>query len=313
MFMGTGDFAVPSLEALHHAGHEISLVVSQPDRPQGRGLTLKPTPVKALASSLGLRVFQPEKLRLEPEPVIAENSDVLVVVAYGQILRENVLECARLGAVNVHASLLPKYRGAAPIQWAIARGETVTGVTTMQLDRGMDTGPMLLQTECPIGPEDTTVSLEPRLAAMGAELLLKTLDGLVQGTVHPIAQDASAATMAPLIRKSEGLVDFANTAATIHNRLRGFSPWPGAQFTHAGRVIKIVEARPLEGRTAASPGTILEVSREGIDVACGEGTCLRLVRLQPESRGAMAAADFANGAKLRPGAAFTGIRTAVAS
>jgi methionyl-tRNA formyltransferase len=302
--MGTGDFAVPSLEAIHRAGHEVSLVVSQPDRPQGRGLTLKPTPVKALASTLGLRVFQPEKLRLDSEPVIAEKADILVVVAYGQILRENVLECARLGAVNVHASLLPKYRGAAPIQWAIARGETVTGVTTMQLDRGMDTGPMLLQAECPINSDDTTASLEPRLAALGAELLLKTLDGLASGTVRPVAQDEGAATMAPLIRKSEGLVDFGETAGTIHNRLRGFSPWPGAQFTHEGRILKIIEARPVAEATGAAPGTILALSREGIDVACGGGSCLRLVRLQPESRGAMAAADFANGAKLRPGVVF---------
>jgi methionyl-tRNA formyltransferase len=175
VFLGTGAFAVPTLQAVHSEGHLVSLVVSQPDRPQGRGLTLRPTAVKAAAERLGLPVFQPEKLRLAPDRVIAESAEALVVVAYGQILRENVLECARLGAINVHASLLPKYRGAAPIQWAIANGETRTGVTTMRLDRGMDTGPILLQEECAIEPGDTTATLEPRLAAMGAVLLVRTL------------------------------------------------------------------------------------------------------------------------------------------
>jgi len=295
---------VPTLEAIHRAGHEVSLVVSQPDRPQGRGLTLRPTPVKAAAAALGLPVFQPEKLRLDPGPVIAEKADVLVVVAYGQILRENILQCARLGAINVHASLLPGYRGAAPIQWAIANGETRTGVTTMQLDRGMDTGPILLQEPCMIGPDDTTATLEPRLAAMGAGLLIKTLDGLASGTVTPRTQDETLATKAPLITKGDGTIDFSKDAAAIAHRLRGFSPWPGVQFLHAGLSIKILEAAPAPaGRDEAIPiGTILAVSRDGLDVACGVGSTLRLRRVQPESRGPVSAFDFANGAKLKPGA-----------
>lgn len=299
--MGTGDFAVPTLEAIHRANHQVSLVVSQPDRPQGRGLRLRPTPVKTAAKSLGLEVFQPEKLRLEPDRVIAERADVLVVVAYGQILRENILECAPHGAINVHASLLPKYRGAAPIQWAIASGETRTGVTTMQLDRGMDTGPVLLQRECAIEPGDTTETLEPRLARIGAELLVETLSGLSARTLHPQAQDESAATRAPLIRKSDGQISFDLPAAAIANRLRGFHPWPGVQFTHAGRSVKILAATPIENESQALPGTVLDVGRNGVDVVCGDGTTLRLLQLQPESRGAVSARDFANGAKLVAG------------
>lgn len=303
--MGTGEFAVPTLQAIHRAGHQVSLVVSQPDRPQGRGLTLKPTPVKQAALQIGLPVFQPEKLRLDPDPVIAEGADILVVVAYGQILRDNILECATRGALNVHASLLPKYRGAAPIQWAIASGETVTGVTTMQLDRGMDTGPILLQRECAITPDDTHLTLEPRLAALGAELLVETLDGLVKGLVKPRAQDEANATKAPMIRKGDGLVDFSRTAAEISDRLRGFSPWPGLQFFDQGRSIKILAAVPLaEALTASEPGAVIRISRDGVDVACGRGSVLRLLRVQLESRGAVSAFDFGNGAKLRPGHVF---------
>jgi methionyl-tRNA formyltransferase len=304
VFMGTGDFAVPTLTALNGAGHHISLVVSQPDRPQGRGLSLRATPVKAAALELGLPVFQPEKLRLEPERVIAQRADVLVVVAYGQILRPNVLECAPRGAINVHASLLPKYRGAAPIQWAIAKGETRTGVTTMQLDQGMDTGPILLQRECAIEPEDTTAMIEPRLAAMGASLLVDTLTGLSDGTITPRAQDDSQATRAPLIRKTDGAVAFDSEAAEIVNRLRAFSPWPGLQFTHRGRSVKILAAAALATERRAAPGTVLHVSREGVDVSCGSDSALRLLKLQPESRGPVSAFDFANGAKLEAGEAL---------
>ncbi len=301
VFMGTGDFAVPTLEALHLSGHEVSLVVSQPDRPQGRGLTLRPTPVKAAAQALGLEVFQPEKLRLEPDRVIGEKADVLVVVAYGQILRENILECAPRGAINVHASLLPQYRGAAPIQWAIANGELRTGVTTMHLDRGMDTGPSLLQREHAIDPLDTTETLEPRLAALGADLLVETLHSLVAGTVAPRPQDHAAATMAPLLKKSDGLVAFDRPAAEIVNRLRGFAPWPGLQFVHAGRSIKILAALAFKRDEPAPPGTVLAVSRDGLEVACGADSTLRLIRVQPESRGPAPAFDFANGARLKSG------------
>lgn len=302
-FFGTGEFAVPSLEALHQKGHEVALVVSQPDRPQGRGLTLRPTPVKHAAHRLGLPVFQPERLRLEPERVISLGAEILVVVAYGQILRANVLECAPRGAINVHASLLPKYRGAAPIQWAIANGETRTGVTTMQLDQGMDTGPILLQQVCPIEPEDTTATLEPRLAAMGAGLLIQTLDGLVTGSVVSRPQDQNQATRAPLIRKVDSWVDFGQSATLIANRLRGFSPWPGLQFLQDGRLVKILSARALEVENpeAVPPGTIVRVSKEGVDVSCEPGSILRLTRVQPESRSPVSGFDFAHGWKLTTG------------
>lgn len=303
VFLGTGEFAVPTLEAAHEAGHEISLVVSQPDRPKGRGLALQKTAVKAAAERLGLPVFQPEKLRLAPDPVIALKADALVVVAYGQILREDVLDCAPLGAINVHASLLPRYRGAAPIQWAIANGETRTGVTTMRLDRGTDTGPILLQEECEIAPDDTTPTLEPRLALLGARLLLRTLDELARGTLLPRAQDDALATRAPLIAKALGIVDFTQAGPEIANRLRGFSPWPGLHFFHQGRSIKILAARSLAAADPAKsqPGTILAISREGIEVACAPGSTLRLERVQPESRSVVAAFEFANGARLAAG------------
>ena len=301
VFLGTGEFAVPTLDALLRAGHSVSLVVSQPDRRQGRGLTLRPTPVAAAAVALALPVFQPEKLRIESDRVIAEKADALVVVAYGQILRENVLQCATRGAINVHASLLPKYRGAAPIQWAIANGEITTGVTTMQLDRGMDTGPMLLQRECAIEPADTAATLEPRLAAIGAALLIETLAGLERGTVKPTAQDNALATLAPLIKKTDGLVDFERPAAFVANRLRAFSVWPGVQFVHEGRIIKILAASVIGGSTDDPPGTLRQISRDGLEMACGNGTLLRLERVQPESRGPVSGFDFANGAKLRPG------------
>jgi methionyl-tRNA formyltransferase len=302
-FFGTGEFAVPSLEAIHQKGHEVALVVSQPDRPQGRGLNLRPTPVKHAAHRLGLPVFQPERLRHEPERIIALGAEILVVVAYGQILRANVLECAPRGAVNVHASLLPKYRGAAPIQWAIANGETLTGVTTMQLDQGMDTGPILLQQSCPIEPEDTAATLEPRLAALGAALLLQTLGGLATGSVVPRPQDQNQATRAPLIRKVDAWVDFEQSAALIANRLRGFSPWPGVQFVHNGRPVKILSARALEVESSETvpPGAVVRVSKEGVDVSCEPGSVLRLTCVQPESRSPVSGFDFANGWKLTVG------------
>lgn len=302
--MGTGEFAVPVLEAVQAAGHEISLVVSQPDRRQGRGLTLRPTAVKAAALRLGLDVFQPEKLRLEAERVISEKAQILVVVAYGQILRPNVLECAELGAVNVHASLLPKYRGAAPIQWAIAMGERETGVTTMQLDAGMDTGPILLQKACPIEPEDTMATLEPKLARLGATLLVETLEGLERGVIRPRPQEEALATRAPLLNKRDGEVDFSLPATSISDRLRGFSPWPGLHFTHLGRSVRILAARPLarEGEgEGAVPGAILGIAKEGLDIACAGGSVLRLERIQQESRGPVSGIEFARAVQLRRG------------
>lgn len=308
VFLGTGAFAVPSLRALRAAGHDIPLVVSQPDRPRGRGLELRPTHVKSAAIELGLPVFQPAKIRLETAPVEEARPDLLVVVAYGQILRANVLALAPRGAVNVHASLLPKYRGAAPIQWAIANGETETGVTTMRLDLGMDTGPMLLRAPCAIEPDDTTLSLEPRLADLGACLLVETISGLAAGTLAATPQDESLATRAPLIAKSDGHVTF-DSAESIRNRIRAFTPWPGVAVSFRGRVVQLLEARAGKARgIGAEPGVVCEATRDAIAVACSDGSVLELTRLKPESRAALGAAEFARGARLGAGDRFEPLR-----
>jgi methionyl-tRNA formyltransferase len=228
-------------------------------------------------------------------------ADIGVVVAYGQILPRSVIDIPARGMVNVHGSLLPRYRGAAPIQWAIARGETTTGVTTMQIDEGLDTGPILLSRSTVIGPEETAADLEPRLAALGAEALVETLQGLQEGRLHPVPQDASQATHAPILRKEDGRVAWDRPASEVASRIRGFFPWPGAQASLQGRGLRILKARPEQGAGAA--GTVLEVERRGVVVACGTGA-LRLLEVQPESRRAMDAYSFAAGARLRTGDRF---------
>src|SRR5215472_7069495 len=231
IFCGTPRFAVPALEKLASAGHRIHLVVTQPDRPKGRGLELVASPVKESAQKLNLPITQPDKIKTNDEfrsQLTAINADAIIVVGYGRIIPPWMLDLPRLGNINLHASLLPKYRGAAPIQWAIANGETITGNTTMRLDAGLDTGDSLLQKELPIAPDDTSVTLAPRLAEMGADLLVETLHGLEAGTIHPRKQDESQATLAPILKKEDGEIDFRRSAHEILNRLRGFQPWPGA-------------------------------------------------------------------------------------
>jgi methionyl-tRNA formyltransferase len=230
--------------------------------------------------------------------------ELQVVVAYGQILPRAVLEVPPRGTLNVHASLLPAYRGAAPIQWAIVNGETETGVTTMLLDEGLDTGPTLLASRTPIGPEETAGELEARLAELGAELLLVSLRGIADGTLVPVPQDASRASLAPSIRKQDGLVDWSLPAAAIARRVRGFHPWPGAHARLGGRGLKVLRARLADGARQVSPGSIIEVGSEAVLVACGGGTLLSLLEVQPESRRPMSAAAFAAGARVRPGARF---------
>lgn len=301
--MGSGAFAVPSLEALLGSAHEVLAVVTQPDRQSGRGRRLQAPPVKAVAQRAGLPLLQPARVRA-PEAVASLQAlapELMVVVAYGQILPVALLAIPPLGCVNVHASLLPRYRGAAPIQWAIARGERETGVTTMRLDAGLDTGPLLLARALAIGEHETAAELQPRLAALGAELLLETLDGLAAASLEPRPQDHSRATLAPILKKEDGLVDWSLPAEQLACLVRGFTPWPGLSTAIQGRGLRLVRVLPAPNG-AGTPGEIVALDPAGLLVACGAGTRLRLLEVQPESRKAMPAHAFALGARLAPGA-----------
>ena len=303
VFCGTPQFAVPTLERLAATGFNVQLVVTQPDRPQGRGMELTAPPVKQSALKLGLAVVQPEKIKKNEEfqaQLRALAPDAIIVVGYGRIIPPWMLELPRYGNINVHASLLPKYRGAAPIQWAIANGETVTGVTTMLLNEGLDTGDILLQKELPIADDDTSVTLAPKLAELGADLLVKTLHGLEQKTLVPQPQDDSQATLAPILTKEDGLVDFNRTAQEIHNRLRGFQPWPGAYTKFRGKNLKFVATWPASLEKADVPGALWSQD-DDLFAFCGGGTVLRLFIVQPEGKKPMNARDFINGYRPTPG------------
>lgn len=307
VFLGSGGFAIPSFEALLENGHDVAALVTQPDREKGRGRQLQPPPLKPVAERHGIAVLQPRRVR-EGEAVAALRAlapELQVVVAYGQILPREVIAIPPLGTVNVHASLLPRYRGAAPIQWAIVRGETVTGVTTMLIDEGLDTGPTLLARELAIGEDETAGELEPRLARLGAELLVETLAALAAGALRPQPQDAARASLAPVIRKEQGEVDWSQPAEALARHVRGFTPWPGAVARLAGRTLKLLRTRVEPGAGGSGePGTLLGVDASGLVVACGAGTRLRVSEVQPESKRAMPAAAFAAGARLRPGVRF---------
>lgn len=302
IFCGTPQFAVPSLRALLDVGFDIPLVVSQPDRPSGRGMIVAATPVKQLALERGLEVTQPEKIknnaefRARLEQIAPE---AIVVVAYGRIIPQWMIDLPPLGNINGHASLLPKYRGAAPIQWAIASGETVTGVTTMRIDAGLDTGDMLMKREIPILSEDTAITLAPKLAQLTSELLVETLPALKEGRIAPQKQDDSQATLAPILKKEDGLIDFSRTAVHIWNRLRGFQPWPGATTTFRGKNLNVTAARPFLAKLG-EPGA-LTIATGQLLVACGDHTTLELLELQPEGKKKMPARDFLNGYRPQPG------------
>ena len=304
VFFGSGAFAIPCFEALLRAGHAVVALVTQPDREKGRGRALAPPPLKPVAEARGVPVLQPRRIKDTPaqDAVRALAPELSVVVAYGQILPRSVLDLAPLGTVNVHASLLPRYRGAAPIQWALANGEGETGVTTMLLDEGLDTGPTLLRRVTPIGPEETAAELEPRLARLGAELLLETVVGLCAGTLRPTPQDPAAATLAPILRKQDGQIDWTERAEALFHRVRGFNPWPGTVAAWGGRPLKVLRASTADPAAGLEPGTVVTVNRDGVIVACGGGTALRLVEVQPESRKPMSARAWAAGARLAPGA-----------
>ena len=312
IFLGTPAFAVATLEAVVKAGHEVAAVLTQPDRPRGRGQNAAASPVKQTALALGLTVYQPERVR-RPEAVEylrGIGCDAMVVVGYGQIIPQVVIDLAPLGIINVHASLLPKYRGAGPIQWAIVRGETRTGVTTMRIDAGLDTGDMLLKAETAIGPEENAVELGERLAVMGALLLVETLEGLRSGRIVPEKQDDAQATLAPLLKKEDGAIDWSEAARAIHNRVRGLQPWPGARTSFRGVPLHVWKTRASESATrgsgpgdtpdkgirpTVSPGRVVGV--KPLVVACGDGG-LELLEVQLEGRKRISAADFANGQRL---------------
>jgi len=304
IFCGTPQFAVPTLEKLLAEGFPIELVISQPDEPSGRGYEVKPPPVKQLAEKAGIRVFQPAKLK---EPATQEflsryRPDAIVVVAYGRMIPPWMIDLPRLGCINLHASLLPKYRGAAPIQWALIRGERVTGVTTMKIDPGMDTGAILLMREEDIREEDTAETLATRLSVLGADLMVETLRGLERGDITPRPQDHSQATLAPMLKKEHGRIDWSLTAQEIAWRVRGLYPWPGAYTTFRGKNLHVWAAAvsPAPAAAPLEPGT-LAAERGRLVVACGQGTQLEIKELQVEGRKRLAARDFLNGVHLQPG------------
>jgi methionyl-tRNA formyltransferase len=287
---------VPSLEALH-AIADVAGVVCQPDKPAGRGLTLTPPAVKVRASELGLPVAQPTKLRTGEFGawVRAQNADVALVVAYGRILPADVLEGPRHGCVNVHASLLPRYRGAAPIAWAVVNGETETGITLMKLDPGMDTGPTFARVETPIGPDETAGELSERLARIGADAVRAQLPEYVLGRCTLEAQDDARATMAPMLQKTDGAIVWSESAGRVHDRVRGMNPWPGGYTTARGRTLKVHATRVVEGsRAGAAAGQVVVADKSRVLVACGSG-CAELLVVQPEGKRAMRATEWALG------------------
>jgi len=297
VFCGTPQFAVPSLRRLAAAGFSLQLVVTQPDRAQGRGLTLAAPPVKQAALELGLPVTQPEKIKANQEfkdRLQQLQPEAIIVVGYGRLIPAWMLNLPPRGNINVHASLLPKYRGAAPIQWAIAQGETLTGVTTMLLNEGLDTGDILLQREMTILPSDTSITLAPRLAELGADLLVETLRGMEKGSVRPVAQDHSLATLAPILKKEDGQVDFNRSAREILNRLRGFQPWPGATTQFRGKSLKLIAGQLFSGGPALAPGE-LRWQAEKLLAGSGSETTLQLLQVQPEGKRAMSAREFVSG------------------
>jgi methionyl-tRNA formyltransferase len=303
VFAGSPQFAVPTLEALAAAGYEIIAVLTQPDRPVGREHELQAPPVKQAAARLGLTIHQPEKIKSDEGRALMESlrPEAMVVVGYGQILPPWLLELPRYGCINLHASLLPAYRGAAPIQWAVANGETKIGVTSMQMDPGMDTGPILLTWETAIGAEETAVELAERMSKPGADLMIKTLAGLEAGAITPIPQDNSRATKAPLLKKEHGAIDWRMTAYQIFNRLRGFTPWPGIYGGFRGKKLQVWAARPLTAIDSGAPPGSLLVGKDSARVICGDGTMLELLEVQIEGRRRMSVRDFINGSQPKSG------------
>jgi methionyl-tRNA formyltransferase len=305
VFLGTPDFAIPSLRALIDSPYEVVAVFTQPDRPAGRGQHLHASPVKVLAQAAGIPVFTPERLRNEENRRIVESlaADFIVVVAYGQILPKWFLDAARIAPVNVHGSLLPRYRGAAPVIWALLNGDPITGVTTMWMDEHLDTGDMLLRREFPVPDTITAGELAEELARLGAGLVVPTLDGLRSGSIERAPQDHSQATTAPRIHKTMARIDWQRAAPEIHNLVRAFNPWPLAYAEFRGAKLQFLLSRPAPEKEAAvqSPGTFLGVCGDALRVSCGGGTALDLLRVQLAGRSAVSGREFVSGAHLHPG------------
>lgn len=304
--MGTPDFAVPALEALHSSGNEIVLVVTRPDKPKGRGRKVGPPPVKKTASRLGCAVLQPTSLRDEAtQHILRETSpDFFIVVAYGQILTEKVLGIPRQACINLHASLLPKYRGPAPIHWAVINGETETGVTTMLMDKGLDTGDLLMTAREKISAADTAGSLHERLARLGADVLIRTLEAFAEGTIRRTPQDHSLATYAPLLKKTDGLIDWKKAAGQIEPFIRGMNPWPGAFTFWGSHRLKIFRAEIPAVTTSAPPGTVLEGFSDELRVATGDGA-LSILELQGASGSRLPVDQFLRGCRIPAGDLFS--------
>ena len=315
IFCGTPAFALPTFhQLLGQSDFQITGVVTQPDRPRGRGNSLASSPVKEAAIAADIPVYQPEKIRSEESFEYFQQMapDAVVIIAYGQIIPQRLIEIPRVGWINLHGSLLPKYRGAAPIHWAVANGETRTGLTTMRIDAGLDTGPTLLRYETKIGPHETSPDLYARLAEAGAPLMAATLRGLENGTVAPTPQDNSQATLAPPLKKEDGKIDWSFAAQKIYNRMRGFKPWPGTFTSFRGKICQLW-GKPTDGETGSAgsgraligklPGSLFEVGHR-LFAACGAGTVLEIESLRMEGKKRMATRDFLNGAHLKPGERF---------
>ncbi|WP_186564521.1 methionyl-tRNA formyltransferase [Lawsonibacter celer] len=303
LFMGTPEFAVPSLEKLIADGHEICGVFTQPDKPKNRGMKLLPTPVKVCAQAHGIPVHQPIKLRdgSALELIRRLDPELIVVAAYGRILPDEILNVPPKGCINVHSSLLPKYRGAAPINWAVLNGDTVTGVTIMHMAHDLDAGDIIDMVSTPIGPDENAEALYGRLARLGAELLGDVVQSIQAGRAARTPQDDAQATLAPMLTKQLSPIDWSRPAQDIHNQVRGLIPWPAASAELGGKRCKVFSAAVLQEGTSAAPGTILEAGKNGIWVACGGGTVLNLLELQPDGGKRMKAADYLRGHPIQVG------------
>ncbi len=302
VYMGTPDFAVPCLEKIVQMGHQVAAVVTQPDRPKGRGRKLQPSPVKLAAQKHGLKIYQPEKIKTEEFYKLLKSlqPELIVVVAYGKILPAKILSLPPLGCVNVHASLLPKYRGSAPLHWAIINGEKQTGVTTMYMDEGMDTGDMILKKSIEIHPDATVGELHDRLSVLGAELLEETLKLIEQGKAPRIPQDDGEASYAPMLKREHERIDWTLPAIKIKNHVRGMNPWPGCYTTLDGKVLKVWRVDVIDKNTPHKPGTVVAVEQDSILVQTGMGM-VSLLELQLQGGKRLVTADFLRGRPLSPG------------
>lgn len=303
VYMGTPDFAVAALERILADGHDVAAVFTQPDKPQGRKMKLTPPAVKVLATERGIPVYQPESFKNESQLELLRQLDpeVIVVAAYGKLLPKYVLDLPKYGCINIHGSLLPKYRGAAPIQWAVINGEHIAGVTTMQMGEGLDTGDMLLKAQVEVGENETAGELFDRLAALGADLISETLRRLPEG-IPPVAQNEAESTYASMLKKDMSVIDWAKSAQDVHNLIRGLDPWPVAMTTIGDKRIKLFQSRMTDAHSDAAPGTVvLADAKQGLQVCCGDGTILTITEVQLVGKKRMGACDFLRGHPLEKG------------